>query len=83
MIVLSRLNGDPFVLNAELIRTVEQHGDTVITLISGERLLVRERMSEVVRLAVEYGQLLRRPLGEPVVNAAIAPESAPRRPNVA
>ncbi len=62
MIALSRLNGDPFVLNAEIIRTVEQHGDTVVTLVSGERLLVREPLREVVRLVIEYGRTLRRPL---------------------
>lgn len=62
MIALTRPNGDAFVLNAELIRTIEQHGDTVITLVGGEHLLVRERMDEVVRRAIEYGRLLRRPL---------------------
>lgn len=60
MIVLTRLNGQRFVVNAELVRTVEERPDTTITLLSGERLLVREPMEIVVRRAIEYGQRLRR-----------------------
>jgi len=60
VIALTRLNGKPFVVNAEQIRTVESTPDTTITLITGERLIVRESMEEVVDRAVEYGRLLRR-----------------------
>ena len=59
MIVLTRLNGKRFVLNAELIRTVEEVPDTTIQLLNGERLMVQERMDEVVDRAVEYGMTLR------------------------
>lgn len=59
MITLTRLNGDRFILNAELVRTVEERPDTTITLTSGERLIVRETMGEVVDRAVEYGRHLR------------------------
>lgn len=59
MIALTRLNGKRFIVNAELIRTVEESPDTTITLISGDRLIVRESMKEVVDRAVEYGQRLR------------------------
>lgn len=59
MIVLTRLNGERFVLNAELIRTVEETPDTVVKLTGGESYMVRERMDEVVDLSVEYGRLLR------------------------
>ena len=59
MVALTRLNGDRFVLNAELIRTVEAAPDTVIKLVSGETMMVREGVEEVVEAAVEYGQLLR------------------------
>ncbi len=60
MITVTRLNGKPFVLNAELIRTIESLPDTTITLINGERILVRETMEEVVGRAVDYGRSLRR-----------------------
>jgi len=59
VISLTRLNGKPMVVNADLIRTVEENPDTTITLINGDRLLVREPMEEVVERAVEYGRRLR------------------------
>ena len=54
MIRLTRLNGEEFVLNAELIRYVEQRPDTFITLTTGESLVVRQSMDEVVRRTLEY-----------------------------
>lgn len=56
MIKLTRLDGQPFILNAEMIRYVEQRPDTYVTLISGERVLVCEAMEHVVELAIEYQQ---------------------------
>ncbi len=56
MIRLTRLNQEEFILNAELIRYVELCPDTLITLISGETLMVREPLDEVVRRAVSYHQ---------------------------
>ena len=54
MIKLTRLDGEPFVLNAELIRYVERRPDTFITLTSGDRLVVRESMDEVIDRSVRY-----------------------------
>lgn len=56
MIKLTRLGGEPFVLNAELIRYVEARPDTFITLTTGERIVVVESMDEVMRRAVTYQQ---------------------------
>jgi len=60
MISVTRLNGKPFVINAELIRTIEANPDTTITLTTGEHMLVRESMPRVVELAIDYGRCLRR-----------------------
>ena len=60
MITVTRLNGQRFVINAELIRTVEANPDTTIRLINGDTLIVREGMEEVVKLSIEYGRSLRR-----------------------
>jgi len=60
MITVTRLNGKPFVINAELIRTVESNPDTTITLINGDHVIVRETMTDVVSLAIEYGRSLRK-----------------------
>jgi flagellar protein FlbD len=56
MIKLTRLDGHAFILNADLIRYVEERPDTFITLVSGERVVVGEKMEKVVDLAVEYQQ---------------------------
>ncbi len=54
MIKLTRLAGEPFVLNAEMILYVESRPDTFITLAGGERIVVGESMDEVIRRAVAY-----------------------------
>ena len=59
MITLTRLNGQKFVINADLVRTVEERPDTTITLTSGDHVIVQEKMSEVVERAIEYGRRLR------------------------
>ncbi|MGO8688213.1 MAG: flagellar FlbD family protein [Thermoguttaceae bacterium] len=56
MIKLTKLGGETFVLNADLIRYVEARPDTFITLTTGERLVVAEAMDEVLRRAVAYQQ---------------------------
>ena len=56
MIRLTQLQGEPFILNAELIRYVESRPDTFITLTTGERIVVREPMDEVMERAVRYQQ---------------------------
>lgn len=64
MITLTRLNGQPFVINAEKIRTVEQTPDTMICCDDGERLMVKEQLPEVIRRAIEYARLIRKPVTE-------------------
>jgi flagellar protein FlbD len=57
MIRLHKLNGQETVVNAELIETVESHGqETVLAMTTGNKILVREPVTEVVRLTVEYKQ---------------------------
>lgn len=62
MIALTRLNGKRFVLNADLIRTIEESPDTTVTLLAGDRIVVKEPADEVVKRVIEYGRLLRRVL---------------------
>ena len=56
MIRLTRLNGDSFILNADLIQYVESRPDTFVTLTTGDRVVVAESDDEVVRRAVAYQQ---------------------------
>ncbi len=60
MITVTRLNDKPMVVNADLIRTIEENPDTTITLINGDHLLVKESMKEVVIRTIDYGRHLRR-----------------------
>jgi flagellar protein FlbD len=54
MIELTRLNGTPIVLNSDLIKTAEASPDTMLTLINGEKLIVREPCSEVTERVLAY-----------------------------
>ena len=54
MIELTRLNGRPIVLNSDLIKTAEASPDTMLTLINGEKLIVREETTEVVERVLAY-----------------------------
>jgi flagellar protein FlbD len=59
MIKLTRMNGEEFVLNAELIQYVESRPDTFVTLTTAERFIVREPVEEIVRRAIEYARSVR------------------------
>jgi flagellar protein FlbD len=54
MIQLTRLNNHPLVVNSDLIKFVEQSPDTVITLLSGEKIVVRESAPDVLDRVVQF-----------------------------
>jgi uncharacterized protein YlzI (FlbEa/FlbD family) len=54
MVKLTKLNGNPMVLNSDLIKTAEASPDTMLTLINGEKLIVREEIEEVVERIMGY-----------------------------
>jgi flagellar protein FlbD len=54
MIQLTRLNGNRFAVNCDLIKYAEAAPDTVLTLITGEKLIVLEPCVEVSRLTLQY-----------------------------
>lgn len=57
MIALQRLNGQAFVLNVDLIETLESTPDTVIKLLNGKTLVAKNSVEDVVRKAIKYKQL--------------------------
>ena len=59
MIKLTRLSGEEFVVNADLIRFVESRPDTFVTLTTNDRFIVRESLDEVVRKSVEHSRTIR------------------------
>ena len=56
MVELTRLNDTKFTLNADLIETVEEVPDTVITLTTGKKIFVKESRQNVKNLVVLYRQ---------------------------
>jgi flagellar protein FlbD len=64
MIALTRLNGQQFVVNADKIRYVESTPDTVVCCDTGDRLMVKETLQEVMRRAIDYARTIRRPVTE-------------------
>jgi len=54
MIEVTKLNGSKITINAELIERVEELPDTVITLTTGNKIIVKESRQEVKNLVISY-----------------------------
>jgi flagellar protein FlbD len=54
VIRVTRLNGERFALNPDLIERVEAHPDTVVFLVDGTKYVVTESVDEVLREIREY-----------------------------
>ena len=54
MIELRRLNGSPLAVNCDLIKYAESSPDTVLTLITGEKLIVLEPCREVSQRTLDF-----------------------------
>ncbi len=54
MIRLTRLNNTSLAVNCDLIKFVENAPDTVITLSTGEKVVVRETLDEIIDLIVDF-----------------------------
>lgn len=59
MITVTRLDKRVVVVNADLIKMIEATPDTIITLINGDSLVVRESVDEVVERAIDYARQVR------------------------
>ncbi|MGA9631003.1 MAG: flagellar FlbD family protein [Candidatus Acidiferrales bacterium] len=58
MIRLTRLNKHPIGVNSDLIKFIENAPDTMITLLTGEKILVRESFEEILDRIVAFRQRL-------------------------
>ncbi len=54
MIKLRRLNDSHVVVNSDLIEFIEVTPDTVLTLTTGQKIIVAESVDEVIEKVVEY-----------------------------
>jgi len=57
MIYLTRLNGEKFVLNIDLIETMEETPDTIVTLTTGKKLLVKESIPRIREEIIKFRRL--------------------------
>jgi flagellar protein FlbD len=90
MIRLTRLNNRTLVVNSELIKFIENAPDTVITLVTGEKIVVLESAEEVMNKVLQYRRELRRvsaakPLSSDGLDTPVYPEypwdaDAPQEP---
>jgi flagellar protein FlbD len=54
MIQLTRLNNKLLIVNSDLIKFVEQSPDTLVTLTTGEKIVVLERVEEVLTRVIAF-----------------------------
>lgn len=83
MIELTRLNGNRMVVNSDLILCAESSPDTLLTLVTGEKLIVMESIEELVDRAATYrartlAEASSIALGEPSSSAGAAGGMAAR-----
>jgi flagellar protein FlbD len=58
MIEVTRLDGSHFVLNCDIIETIEANPDTVISLTTQKKLLVRETPRELIELVIGFKRVV-------------------------
>ncbi len=54
MIVVTRLNNTTIVVNSDLIVFIEETPDTIITLLNGEKLVIQEKIGEVIKRVLDF-----------------------------
>ncbi|MFT3984903.1 MAG: flagellar FlbD family protein [Lachnospiraceae bacterium] len=54
MVEVTRLNGTKVIVNSDLIEIVEETPDTVVTLTTGKKIIVKESRQEVKNLVKSY-----------------------------
>lgn len=59
MIELTKLNDQAFILNADLIEFVEKTPDSVISLTTGRKVVVKESVDEILKKVIKYRRFIR------------------------
>lgn len=54
MIELTKINEARFTVNADIIESIEETPDTVVTLTTGKKIIVKESMKEITDLVITY-----------------------------
>jgi flagellar protein FlbD len=56
MIKLTKLNDAVFILNSDLIESIESSPDTMITLFTGKKFMVKESPEEIIEKIIDYNK---------------------------
>ena len=84
MVQLTRLNNKPLTVNSDLIKFVEQSPDTLVTLVTGEKIVVLEKASEIVARVIDFRRSVLKGLSlNWNSSAALHPPSPPEAPGSA
>jgi len=78
LIRLTRINKSSLAINADLIKFVEAAPDTVITLSTGEKVVVAEGVDQIIGLVIEFRRLILAGMLCPAVGLGSSPGSAVR-----
>jgi flagellar protein FlbD len=54
MIQVTRLDHSTLIVNPDLIIFMEETPDTIITLSNGDKIMVQERVSEIIRRVIQF-----------------------------
>jgi len=58
MVKLMRISGSAIVINADMIETLEATPDTIITLSTGKKLILKDQIDEVIAKVVDYQKMV-------------------------
>jgi flagellar protein FlbD len=58
MIQLTKINGAGIVVNPDLIEYIEETPDTVLTITNGDKVVVKDRMVDIIDKVVRYRRLI-------------------------
>lgn len=70
MIKVTRINDSDLVINADLIESVEAHPDTIISLTTGKKIVVKETPEEIIEKVAAFRRLSD---GRGIIPAAVTP----------
>jgi len=65
LIAITKLNGGMMIINADLIETVEATPDTIISLTTGKKYMVRDTVEEIIAKVIEFRRKLS-PVGQEI-----------------
>ena len=75
MITLSRLNGNVVAINPDLVTWVDVTPDTTVSMLGGEKIIVRDSLQELIDRVVAYRRAIGAAGGHPPPREAFAPAS--------